>query len=63
MKILAIDTSNQVMTVALLEDDRLIAEHLVNVKRNHSIQLMPAIEDLLREADWKPEGSDTDRCS
>jgi len=55
MKILAIDTSNQVMTVALLEDDHLIAEHLINVKRNHSIQLMPAIEDLLREADWEPK--------
>lgn len=55
MKILAIDTSNQVMSVALMEDARLIVEHLVNVKRNHSVQLMPAIESIMKEADWKAE--------
>ncbi|MFO8068965.1 MAG: tRNA (adenosine(37)-N6)-threonylcarbamoyltransferase complex dimerization subunit type 1 TsaB [Alkalibacterium sp.] len=55
MKILAIDTSNQVMSVALMDGARLIVERIVNVKRNHSIQLMPAIEGMMKEADWKPK--------
>lgn len=58
MKILGIDTSNQVMTVALAENSRLIAEKTVNVKRNHSIQLMPAIEELFKEAEWLPKDLD-----
>lgn len=55
MRILAIDTSNQLMSVALVDDDRLIIERTVNVKRNHSIQLMPAIEEIMKEAEWKPK--------
>lgn len=55
MKILGIDTSNQLMTVALVEDGKLRAERTVNVKRNHSIQLMPAIDALFKEVDWKPK--------
>lgn len=55
MRILAIDTSNQLMSVALLDDDRLIIERTVNVKRNHSIQLMPAIEEMMKEAEWRPK--------
>ncbi|MER2063327.1 MAG: tRNA (adenosine(37)-N6)-threonylcarbamoyltransferase complex dimerization subunit type 1 TsaB [Alkalibacterium sp.] len=55
MRILAIDTSNQLMSVALIEDSRLIIEGTVNVKRNHSIQLMPAIEEIMKEAEWKPK--------
>lgn len=55
MKILAIDTSNQVMSVALMDETRLIVERIVNIKRNHSVQLMPAIEEIMKEADWKPK--------
>ncbi len=55
MKILAIDTSNQVMSVALMDETHLIVERIVNVKRNHSIQLMPAIEEIMKEAGWRPK--------
>lgn len=55
MRILAIDTSNQLMSVALIDDARLIIERTVNVKRNHSIQLMPAIEEIMKEAEWRPK--------
>lgn len=54
MKTLGIDTSNQVMSVALTEGTELVMEKTVNIKRNHSIQLMPAIEELVSEAGWKP---------
>lgn len=50
MKILAFDTSNQALSVAIVEDNRILTEQLINVKRNHSIQLMPAIEVALQQS-------------
>jgi len=41
MKILAIDTSNHPMSVALVEDDQLLATTTLNMVRNHSIFLLP----------------------
>lgn len=61
MRILAFDTSNRAMTVALTEDETVLAEKTVNVKRNHSIQLMPAIEELIEEIGWSIQ--DIDRIS
>lgn len=55
MKTLGIDTSNQVMSVALTDGTELVLEKTVNIKRNHSVQLMPAIEELVSEAGWKPK--------
>ncbi|MGM8216729.1 tRNA (adenosine(37)-N6)-threonylcarbamoyltransferase complex dimerization subunit type 1 TsaB [Bacillaceae bacterium W0354] len=52
---LGIDTSNQPMSVALANEDELIAEMTINVKRNHSIQLMPAIDHLLKQANVTPK--------
>lgn len=52
MKILAIDTSNQPLSVALVEDDQTIIEHTVNIRKNHSVQLMPAIENLFTQSNW-----------
>ncbi|SEU04809.1 tRNA threonylcarbamoyladenosine biosynthesis protein TsaB [Salinibacillus kushneri] len=54
MKVLAIDTSNQVMSVAIMDNQRLIAEITTNVKRNHSVRLMPAIHQAMEEAKMKP---------
>lgn len=44
MKILAIDTSNQVLSVAILEDQHLIIEITKNTKETHGERLMPTIE-------------------
>lgn len=55
MNILAIDTSNQVMSTAVLNGEQLIAEYTTNVKKNHSIALMPAVEKVLKEAGLSPE--------
>lgn len=49
MKTLAIDTSNQVMGVAVCDGDLVLGEITTNMKRNHSVRLMPAVESLLRE--------------
>ncbi len=47
MKILAIETSGLVSSVALAEDDSIIAEFSTNFKMTHSVTLMPMIENML----------------
>ncbi|MDA3130459.1 tRNA (adenosine(37)-N6)-threonylcarbamoyltransferase complex dimerization subunit type 1 TsaB [Aliibacillus thermotolerans] len=54
MKILAIDTSTHVMGVAAAEEDVLLGEYVTHFKKNHSLRLMPAIEQLLMELAIKP---------
>ncbi len=44
MKILAIDTSGLVASVALVEDDVLRAEYIMNDKKTHSQTLLPMLE-------------------
>lgn len=54
MKVLAFDTSNQALTAALTEDDRIINELITTNNKNHSVTLMPAIQQLMAEAGWQP---------
>ena len=61
MKVLAIDTSNHPMSVAVVEDDQLLATETLNMVRNHSIYLMPAIDKLFKLVKWQPE--DVDRIA
>lgn len=58
MNILAIDTSNQLLGVALLKDDQVIGEVITNVAKNHSVRLMPAIEQLMKEVAMAPDQLD-----
>jgi len=55
MKVLAIDTSNQVLGIALLEEGKVIGEYITNLKKNHSIRVMPAIQHLLQDCDTLPK--------
>lgn len=48
MKILAIDSSGLVASVAVLEDDNLLAEYTVNYKKTHSQTLLPMLDDVSR---------------
>lgn len=54
MTILAIDTSNLTLGVALIKDGKVIAEHISHFKKNHSVRAMPAIDELLKECGLKP---------
>ena len=47
MNYLLIDTSNQPLSVALMQDNQVIAEKTTNIKQNHSVQLMPEIQNYL----------------
>lgn len=55
MKALAIDTSNLVMGVSVVGDGIVLGEVITNLKKNHSIRLMPAIADLLKEVNVTPK--------
>lgn len=50
MNYLMIDTSNQPMSVAVMQDDNVLSEINSNLKKNHSVQLMPAIEQVIAES-------------
>lgn len=46
MKILALDSSGLVASVAVLEDDNCIAEYTINYKKTHSQTLLPMLEEV-----------------
>ena len=58
MKVLAFDTSSKALSLAILEDKQLLAETTINIKKNHSITLMPAIDFLMESLDWTPKDLD-----
>ena len=58
MKVLAFDTSSKALSLAILEDKRSLAETTINIKKNHSITLMPAIDFLMASVDWTPKDLD-----
>ncbi|TCO76431.1 tRNA (adenosine(37)-N6)-threonylcarbamoyltransferase complex dimerization subunit type 1 TsaB [Marinisporobacter balticus] len=51
MKILALDTSSIVATVAVMDEGKLIGEYTIHHKRTHSQKLMPMIEELLKNCE------------
>ncbi|WP_121615798.1 tRNA (adenosine(37)-N6)-threonylcarbamoyltransferase complex dimerization subunit type 1 TsaB [Virgibacillus halodenitrificans] len=55
MSILAIDTSNQALGVAILNEEKIIGEFTTNIAKNHSLRLMPAIEQLMKEVNVEPQ--------
>ena len=55
MKILAIDSSGLVASVAIVEDDNLLGEYTMNYKKTHSQTLLPMLDEVARmmELDMK----------
>lgn len=54
MKVLALDTSNQALVVALVDNGRMQTEMTLAIKKNHSISLMPTIDFLMQSVGWQP---------
>ena len=48
MKILGIDSSSLVASVAIVEDDIMIAEYTTNFKKTHSQTLLPMIDEITK---------------
>lgn len=58
MKILAVDTSSAVASAALVEDDKLICEVVLNNRLTHSQTIMPIIDDVFKKSELKPSDID-----
>ena len=54
MNVLAIDTSTNVLGVAVANEKGIIGEQITFTKRNHSVRAMPSIEAILKECGLKP---------
>ena len=54
MKILSIDTSNYALGIGLLNEGQVMGEYISNLKKNHSVRVMPAIQTLMSECNVKP---------
>lgn len=48
MKVLAIDSSSLVASVAIVSDQELIAEYTTNYKKTHSQTLMPMLDEIIK---------------
>ena len=48
MRLLALDSSGLVASVAVLENDGLLAEYSVNYKKTHSQTLLPMLDEVMR---------------
>ena len=62
MKILSIDTSSKVCSVAALEDDDIIIENHLDDEKTHSQKLMPMIDDLLKNCNLSLSNFDLLAC-
>ena len=48
MRILAIDSSSLVASVAVVTDDILTAEYTINFKKTHSQTLLPMLDEIVK---------------
>lgn len=48
MKLLVLESSGLVASVALMEEDKLIGEYTVNFKKTHSQTLLPMVDELVK---------------
>ena len=58
MTILAIESSSLVASVAITEDDVMIAEYTIDYKKTHSQTLLPMIDEMCRMTDFQLEKID-----
>jgi tRNA threonylcarbamoyladenosine biosynthesis protein TsaB len=52
MRVLAVETSTLSGGAALLDDERVVGEYILDVRITHSERLMAAIDQLLSDAGW-----------
>jgi tRNA threonylcarbamoyladenosine biosynthesis protein TsaB len=50
MRILGIETSTMTGSVALMDEERLIAEYTLNLRETHTSRLMPTIDRVIKDA-------------
>ena len=58
MNLIALDSSGQTATVALVSDGVLLGEYTINHKKTHSQTLMPMLQTLCDAAEYEPDKTD-----
>jgi tRNA threonylcarbamoyladenosine biosynthesis protein TsaB len=58
MRVLAVEASTLAGGVALLDDERLVAEYVLDVSLTHSERLLAAVDRVLVDAGWTPRDLD-----
>ena len=58
MKILAIESSAITASVAIIDDDKIIAEYTINHKKTHSQTLLPMIDEICKMTEVTPDDLD-----
>lgn len=58
MKVLGIESAATTASVAILEDDHLVAEYTTDYKKTHSQTLLPMIDDMSRMVGLEPASLD-----
>lgn len=58
MRLLALDTDYEAMSVAVLDNDRLLATNTIKLQRTHSETLLPTIDELVADSGLTPEDLD-----
>ena len=58
MKLLVLDSSGLVASVALIEDDQLIAEYTTGNKLTHSQTLLPMLDEVIKRTSFEIEDID-----
>lgn len=59
MRILGLDSSGLVASVAIVEDDNMLAEYTVNYKKTHSQTLLPMLDEIAKMIDLDLSTIDT----
>ncbi len=63
MNILAVDTSGNVCSVAVLADEKIISETYLDNKRNHSVTLGPMIDECMKRSEMTLDDIDLFGCA
>ncbi|MFZ7133715.1 MAG: tRNA (adenosine(37)-N6)-threonylcarbamoyltransferase complex dimerization subunit type 1 TsaB [Eubacteriales bacterium] len=63
MRILAIDTSTMVSTVAVMDEDKVLSEISMNCKKNHSEKIIIYIDEAIKSTEYTLRDMDLFTCS
>ncbi len=58
MRVLAIDSSSTVASVAIVEEEKVVGEYTINNKITHSQTLLPMIDQMFKISETTPESID-----
>lgn len=58
MKYLAIDSSTKALSLALLDDETVLAENTLLAEQQHGVLLVPSVAQLMEQLNWKTSDLD-----